>query len=90
MDERNLERDGFCLLKQGVTQCTVARLLSVCRDTFEGDSDGIRARSSRGHVYAARNSIDSIPEVTTVWQPAAQNLILGFQVADLAGQFLVS
>jgi ectoine hydroxylase-related dioxygenase (phytanoyl-CoA dioxygenase family) len=46
----------------------VERLLAVFDDAFEDDSQSVRARSSRGHVYAARNLIESIPEVTTVWQ----------------------
>ncbi len=68
MDERILERDGFCLLPQAVSRETVERLLQIFSATFTVDSDGVRARSSRGHVYAARNLIEAIPEVSTVWQ----------------------
>lgn len=68
MDERSLERDGFCLLTQAVTTETVQHMLAIFRDTFDVDSKDVRARSSRGHVYAARNLITSIPEVTAVWQ----------------------
>jgi len=68
MDDRSLQRDGFCLLKQAVTKEAVQRMLAIFRDTFNVDSEDVRARSSRGHVYAARNLIASIPEVTTVWQ----------------------
>ncbi len=68
MDEHTLQRDGFCLLPQAVSRETVERLLRVFGEAFSDDSDGVRARSSRGHVYAARNLIQTIPEVTTVWQ----------------------
>ena len=68
MLEGNLDRDGFCILRHSVPSETVDRLLKICRDVFDDDSEGVRARSSRGHVYAARNLIESIPEVTTVWQ----------------------
>ncbi|MCO8123517.1 phytanoyl-CoA dioxygenase family protein [Stieleria sp. TO1_6] len=68
MDVQNLQRDGFCLLKQTVTKEVVERMLDICRATFDIDSEDVRARSSRGHVYAARNLIASIPEVTRVWQ----------------------
>ncbi len=84
MTERNLQRVGFCLLRGAVTSEAVERMLHVCRDAFEGDSDGVLARSSRGHVYAARNLIDSIPEVTTVWLCDSLVSFLGDQ---LGGQF---
>src|SRR6056297_629198 len=68
MDDRSLQRDGFCLLKQAVTKEAVQRMLAIFRDTFNVDSEDVRARSSRGHVYAARNLIALIPEVMTIWQ----------------------
>ncbi len=63
-----LARDGFCILHQAVSTPWIDRLLTVFDDAFDAESQSVRARSSRGHVYAARNLIDSIPEVTTVWQ----------------------
>lgn len=66
--EWNLDRDGFCLLHHAVDAVTIQRLLAVFDDVFEDESQSVLARSSRGHVYAARNLIDSIPEVKTVWQ----------------------
>jgi hypothetical protein len=68
MIEWNLQRDGFCLLPAAVSDEVVSRLLTICKDTFESESAGVRARSSGGHVYAARNLIQSIPEVRTVWR----------------------
>jgi hypothetical protein len=66
--EWNLKRDGFRMLPRAVDAKVVDRLLVVLENAFEDDSQAVRARSSRGHVYAARNLIESIPEVTTVWQ----------------------
>ena len=66
--EWNLDRDGFCLLHHAVDAVTIQRLLAVFDDAFEDESQSVLARSSRGHVYAARNLIDSIPEVKTVWK----------------------
>lgn len=68
MDDRSLQRDGFCLLRQAVAKEAVSQMLVLFSDTFNFDADGVLARSSRGHVYAARNLIASIPEVATVWQ----------------------
>jgi hypothetical protein len=64
----NLEQDGFCLLLQAVDKETVLHLQHAFANAFESESASVRARSSRGHVYAARNLIDSIPAVTTIWQ----------------------
>ena len=66
--EWNLDRDGFCLMHHAVDAVTIQRLLAVFDDVFEDESQSVLARSSRGHVYAARNLIDSIHEVKTVWQ----------------------
>ncbi|WP_153558596.1 phytanoyl-CoA dioxygenase family protein [Roseimaritima sediminicola] len=65
---RRLQRDGFCLLPDAVDSDWIRRLQDVCSQTFAGDTTSVRARSSRGHVYAARNLIATIPEVSTVWR----------------------
>ncbi len=80
--EWNLDRDGFCLLYHAVEPVTIQRLLAVFDDAFEDDSQSVRARSSRGHVYAARNLIDSIPEVTTVWQVDPMLTLLREKLGD--------
>lgn len=64
----DVERDGFQILPRAVDASSVERLLAVFSQAFEEESQSVRARSSRGHVYAARNLIDSIPEVITAWQ----------------------
>ncbi|TWU54976.1 Phytanoyl-CoA dioxygenase (PhyH) [Rubripirellula tenax] len=85
MNDRILRRDGFCLLRQAADAGTVSHLLDVCSSVFEDDSDNVRARSSRGHVYAARNLIESIPQVSTVWQSDALLRFLREQLGDEVG-----
>jgi hypothetical protein len=85
MNHWKLERDGFCLLRCAVSIETIDRLLHVCRDAFESDTDGAKARSSRGHVYAARNLIESIPEVSTVWRCESLMTFLREQLGDQFG-----
>ncbi len=85
MSEGDLHRDGFCLLRQAVDAVTVSHLLDVCRGVLQNDSDNVRARSSRGHVYAARNLIESIPDVSTVWQNDALLRFLRERLGDEFG-----
>ncbi|MFG0262656.1 MAG: phytanoyl-CoA dioxygenase family protein [Novipirellula sp. JB048] len=85
MIEGDLERDGFCLLRRAVDEDTVSHLLNVCRDVFDDDSNNARARSSRGHVYAARNLIESIPEVSTMWQSDVLLRFLRERLGDEVG-----
>ncbi len=64
----NLDRDGFCILHQAVQADSIHQLLVTFAGAFADESQSVRARSSQGHVYAARNLIGSIPLVTSVWQ----------------------
>ena len=64
----NLERDGFRILPGAVDAKSIDRLLDVFDTAFDDDSQSVRARSSKGYVYAARNLLEPMPEVTTVWQ----------------------
>ncbi len=66
-----LENRGFGLLPGAVELSTVERLRQLCRDALSDTGDTRRARSSRGHVYAARNLLDAIPEVKTFWRGGA-------------------
>jgi hypothetical protein len=72
--EYKLERDGFCMLFGAVAKADVRRLLDAFDEYFASGTNvaearSVSARSSRGHVYAARNLIRTIPEVATVWHP---------------------
>jgi hypothetical protein len=64
----NLERDGFRILPGAVDAKSIDRLLDVFDKAFDDDLLSVRARSSKGYVYAARNLLEPMPEVTTVWQ----------------------
>lgn len=59
---------GFCVLPQAVDSATVRSLSAACEQAFTDTDEEVRPRSSRGHVYAARNLIDGIPEVRTFWR----------------------
>jgi len=84
MFDEALQRDGYCLLPQAISTAAAVELLDVCRDAFDDDNPGVRARSSRGYVYAARNLIESIPQVSTVWQCET---LLSFLLAHLGPDF---
>ena len=79
-----LDRDGFCVMHQAVDTLAVEQLLAVLDHVFEDTSQVVRARSSRGHVYAARNLIDSVPAVKTVWQT---DVLLRFLRGQLGSDF---
>lgn len=59
---------GFGLLPGAVKLSTVERLRELCRDALSDTADNRRTRSSRGHVYAARNLLETIPEVKSFWR----------------------
>jgi len=80
--ELNMDRDGFCLLHHAVDTESIQRLLTVFDGAFGEESQSVRPRSSRGHVYAARNLIDSIAEVTTVWQVDPMLMLLREVLGD--------
>lgn len=84
MIDGDLQTDGFCLLRRAIDARTVNCLLEICSVVFADESDNVRARSSRGHVYAARNLIESVPDVKTVWQ---RDVLLAFLRNDLGDQF---
>lgn len=64
--DARLDRDGFTLLLGAVPTTQIHELLIVCVRRFEAETAAVRARSSRGHVYAARNLIEGIPEILSV------------------------
>lgn len=62
-----IARVGFSLIRNAIDDATVRRLTLACEDAFESDSRNERARSSGGHVYAARNLLCAVPEIRTFW-----------------------
>lgn len=65
---RSIDDRGFCLLPQAVEPAMVGWLLARCHAALTATADPHLARSSRGHVYAARNLLEVIPEVKTCWR----------------------
>lgn len=66
--ESQLERLGYCLLPSAIAVDMAEQLRQICAQTLEENTDGILAKSSRGHIYAARNLIDTIPEIRSCWK----------------------
>lgn len=63
-----LDADGFYRIKDAVDSAMINVLLAACENAFAIDDGSERARSSRGHVYAARNLLDAVPIVKTFWR----------------------
>lgn len=64
----SIERHGFCLLAGAIDPATIALLRERCGESLAKTALEGNARSSRGHVYAARNLIETVPEVANVWR----------------------
>ncbi|XZE20500.1 phytanoyl-CoA dioxygenase family protein [Pirellulaceae bacterium SH449] len=82
---QGLERDGYLLMPAAVGGESVEQLRDIFEEVFAEESGSILARSSRGHVYAARNLIDSIPEVVEVWQTGPMANLLRSQLGETFG-----
>ncbi|MDA8745953.1 phytanoyl-CoA dioxygenase family protein [Rubripirellula amarantea] len=63
----NITSQGFAVIHGAVDRLMVQRLTTRCEQAFALEEGVERARSSRGHVYAARNLMDVVPEVQTFW-----------------------
>lgn len=63
-----IKEEGFFLVPEAIEPVMVDRLVYCCAEAFTKDQNAENARSSQGHIYAARNVIDFIPEVKTVWR----------------------
>jgi len=64
----SLDHLGYARLPSLVSEEQVQRLLQVCQQKFDQHAVAGVARTSRGHVYAARNVIDAAPEIHPVWR----------------------
>ncbi len=65
-----IERNGFSLLPQVFDDDTVAAMLDNIESGFLADTEFSSIRSSRGTVFAARNVLDVVPEISTLWRSA--------------------
>jgi hypothetical protein len=71
-----IAEEGFCLVPGAIERAVIERLLVCCAEAFAKDTNSHNARSSQGHVYAARNVIDFIPDVKTVWRKGVMSDLL--------------
>lgn len=75
MIDNRLMIDGFCVLPKAVPERQIDAILKVCKQSFDEDA-AARAKSSQGHVYAARNLIDCIPAGSLIWcNPTLRSLL---------------
>jgi hypothetical protein len=63
-----LERQGFVVLRQAIGEAQVSELLKFCSARFDSESQTAVAHSRTGHVVAARNVLDVLPELNDVWR----------------------
>lgn len=73
------------MLPHAVNAESTASLLKLLDRVFEDETESVRARASRGHVYAARNLIESIPEASTIWQTGPMLALLHDVLGDGVG-----
>jgi ectoine hydroxylase-related dioxygenase (phytanoyl-CoA dioxygenase family) len=66
--DQQIQREGYCLLRGALDADGVRQLRERCTEFLGSMESGDHARSSRGHVYAARNLLEAVPEVQAVWQ----------------------
>ena len=65
---KQITDDGFCLLPRAVDAETLQVLRDRCRESLAATGEDRNARSSGGHVYAARNVLELVPESLVVWR----------------------
>jgi hypothetical protein len=65
---RKIQQEGFYLLTRALDADRVHELRDRCGNFLRSSDAQDYARSSRGHIYAARNLLDAVPEVRNVWQ----------------------
>ncbi|TWU57627.1 phytanoyl-CoA dioxygenase family protein [Rubripirellula reticaptiva] len=75
---------GFAVLEDAVDASTCEMLRASCERVFAESQQSALARSSRGHVYAARNVITAVPVVKSLWR---QEPLLGFLRHFLGDEF---
>lgn len=85
LDIESLCDDGFYLMRSAVGSDLACELIVACESVFQIDDGGTRARSSRGHVYAARNLLDAVPQLKTFWQTGRLSEVLRLTLGERLG-----
>jgi Phytanoyl-CoA dioxygenase (PhyH) len=65
---KEIDQQGFCLVPSALDESTVRLLQNRCTECLAIETAGMSARSSQGHVYAARNVIEHVAEAKSVWR----------------------
>ncbi len=68
IDGESLRNDGFYVIRSAIDPHLVKRLADACEAAFGSMDLGVLASSAGGHVYAARNLLESVPSLKTFWQ----------------------
>ncbi|WP_236622395.1 phytanoyl-CoA dioxygenase family protein [Novipirellula maiorica] len=82
---QQIQSNGFVVIENAIELATVQSLCAQCEQAFLAESDVQRARSSRGHVYAARNLLDVVPEIQTFWRTGKPLQLLRSVLGDRFG-----
>ncbi len=75
MNPNRLLSEGFSLIKSAVDRPTLDELMTACDTAFANDDRNELTRSSRGHVYAARNLLNAVPIAKSFWKAGVPHVI---------------
>jgi hypothetical protein len=68
----NVHSQGYSLLQGAVGAACLDAVIAGCESAMMAENNAVLARSSRGHVYAARNLIDHVVQTKTIWRTGIQ------------------
>lgn len=80
-----IREQGFAVIGNALPKEAITRLLERCIAAFETDTPSVSARSESGHAVAARNVIESVPEVLDVWRQGSLSEVLTFVLGSQHG-----
>ncbi len=72
----NIQTDGFALIPRAVSRNKAAELAQRLTRSLQTESEQGSPLASRGTVYAARNPLEVIPEVESIWQQSVLSKVL--------------
>ena len=80
----NLQSEGYCILPKAIERPIIEKLKRQLSSNLGDELDGSGTKSSRGTVYAARNLIESMPPIRTMW---VNDLLCDFLLEELGSDF---
>jgi hypothetical protein len=84
-DESTLEIDGFAILPDRLGDEWISRLRSIVNLQIQNDSSGKLAHSENGLVYAARNVLETAPEIKALLTESLVQRFVTQTLGPLAG-----